>query len=65
LIWNAPGTDQGRARDAGLFNRVKVKPVIAETVGYGSDIAFSRAYKRRFGVTRSYGRSDLASPYSP
>jgi len=32
---------------------------IAENVGYGSDIAFSRAYKRRFGVSPSVGR------YSP
>jgi len=38
---------------------------IAETVGNGSDISFSRAYKRRFGVPPSYGRSDLGSPYSP
>jgi len=32
---------------------------IAEQVGYGSDIAFSRAYKRRFGVSPSSRR------YSP
>ena len=32
---------------------------IAEDVGYGSDIAFSRAYKRRFGVSPSAAR------YSP
>ncbi len=29
---------------------------IAEQVGYGSDIAFSRAYKRRFGKPPSMGR---------
>jgi transcriptional regulator GlxA family with amidase domain len=34
---------------------------IAETVGYGSDISFSRAYKRRFGVSPSFARSDAAS----
>ena len=32
---------------------------IAENVGYGSDIAFSRAYKRRYSVSPSVGR------YSP
>ena len=33
---------------------------IAERVGYGSDIAFSRAYKRSFGLTPSASRSIAA-----
>jgi transcriptional regulator GlxA family with amidase domain len=36
--------------------------VIAETVGYQSESAFTRAYRRRFDVTPSEDRTNIFNP---